>query len=83
MKRILTLLSFGLVAALLAVSPVAAQQKGGEKKAPAAAKEVPMSERCIGKTQDGDQCKRKAADGRKYCWQHDPNRKTKSSKKPA
>ena len=45
------------------------------KKAPAAAKEVPAAERCIAKTDDGDQCKRRASKGKKFCWQHDPNRK--------
>lgn len=84
-----------LVAGLLAMTPTASAQKTAEKakaaaeskapaKAPAAAaKEVPMAERCIGKTQDGDQCKRKSADGSKYCWQHDPNRKAKKAKKAA
>ena len=45
------------------------------KKAPAVAKEVPAAERCIAKTDDGDQCKRRASKGKKFCWQHDPNRK--------
>ncbi|MFN7924748.1 MAG: hypothetical protein U0Q16_31890 [Bryobacteraceae bacterium] len=65
----------------------AATEKAAEKAADKGAKgaekgsTVPDSERCIAKTQDGDRCKRKAADGSKYCWQHDPNRKAKGKKK--
>ena len=53
----------------------AATQTAPAKKVPAAAKEVPAAERCIAKTADGDQCKRRASKGKKFCWQHDPNRK--------
>ena len=50
------------------------------KKPPVTAKAVPAAERCIAKTDDGDQCKRRASSGKKYCWQHDPNRKKKAAK---
>ncbi len=53
----------------------AATQTAPAKKAATAAKEVPAAERCIAKTDDGDQCKRRASKGKKFCWQHDPNRK--------
>jgi len=79
MRRLLTtlavtaILSFSL---FLPSAALCADSKAGKqsKAAPAAA------DRCIAKTQDGDQCKRKASAG-KYCWQHDPNRKSKSAKK--
>ena len=94
MKHVLSTFVAALLLVGSQAGAVAQQTKAAEKKAPAAAaaaagttaakgaaKEVPMSERCIGKTQDGDQCKRKAAEGKKYCWQHDPNRKAKTAKK--
>jgi len=43
----------------------AAQTKGKSKSS-----EVPANQRCQATTQDGDQCKRKAEDGGKLCWQH-------------
>ena len=95
MKQVLSTFVAALLLVASQAAAVAQQTKAAEKKAPAAAaaaaagttaakgaaKEVPMSERCIGKTKDGDQCKRKAAEGKKYCWQHDPNRKAKTAKK--
>jgi hypothetical protein len=57
---------------------VKGEVKGEAKKGAAA---VPASERCIAKTADGDQCKRKAQAGSRYCWQHDPNRKAKGKSK--
>lgn len=74
MKRVL----LHLVAAALLAATVFAQPKAPETKKttpPAAAKAVPAALRCIGKTSDGDQCKRKASGGKKFCWQHDPTRK--------
>jgi hypothetical protein len=66
-----------LLGSLTVSAPMFAQGKKGDSKK----SEVPAPERCIAKTQDGDHCKRKAADGSKYCWQHDPNRKAKGGKK--
>lgn len=69
--------------ALLAAAALAQPKAPETKKAtppPAAAKAVPAAERCIGKTSDGDQCKRKATAAKKFCWQHDPTRK-KTAKK--
>jgi hypothetical protein len=62
------LLTFGVI---MGAPPNAADKKA----APAAA--VAKAGQCQAKTQDGDQCKRKAAEGSKFCWQHDPNRKSK------
>ncbi len=73
------LLAFGLMAQTAPKTkdapksaPPAAAEKGAAKKA---AKEVPQSERCQAKTQDGDQCKRKASAGSKFCWQHGGKKK--------
>ena len=55
--------------------PPVTADKAGKK---GAGKELPpQSERCQAKTQDGDQCKRKSAEGSRYCWQHDPSKKKK------
>ncbi|MCC6538875.1 MAG: hypothetical protein IT162_15080, partial [Bryobacterales bacterium] len=75
MKRVLR----HLIAAALLATAAQAQSKA-PAAAPAPAKAVPAGLRCIGKTSDGDQCKRKATDGKKFCWQHDPTRK-KAAKK--
>lgn len=92
----MSMLSKILFGAVLAAASLWAQPKPVEtpkapttqattpKKPPVTAKTVPAAERCIGKTADGDQCKRRAASGKKYCWQHDPNRKKKATvAKPA
>ena len=62
--------------ALLAAQAPGDTKTGGTKKATAA-----VANRCIAKTADGDQRKRKAQAGKQYCWQHDPTRKSKTSGK--
>ena len=81
MRRLLTSLALAALLTLNLSAQGGAKGKGSTPPAGKQSKEVPAADRCIAKTQDGDQCKRKAAAGSKYCWQHDPNRKSKSSKK--
>ncbi len=83
LRTIVRCLTVGALGVMLSLSTVSAQTtKGavkGEAKKGAAA--VPAADRCIAKTADGDQCKRKAQAGSRYCWQHDPNRKAKGKSK--
>lgn len=64
-----------IVAAMLLTSPVMlAQPKKGETK-PAPKTAQAKGDQCQAKTKDGDQCKRKAAAGSKFCWQHGGKKK--------
>ncbi len=74
MKRFFSLLAMSMVLVVtLAAHPdkntPPAAQKASGKAAEAA------SDRCQAKTKDGDQCKRKAAPGSKFCWQHGGKKK--------
>ncbi len=39
-------------------------------------KTVPAADQCQAMTKDGDQCKRKASAGSKFCWQHGGKKST-------
>ncbi|MBI3210968.1 MAG: hypothetical protein HYZ37_18950 [Candidatus Solibacter usitatus] len=59
----------------------AKDSKAPAKKAAAAAKAKSAADQCQAMTQDGDQCKRKAAAGSKFCWQHGTKKESKTKKK--
>ena len=69
MRRFFSLVAMSV---LLVMTLAASPDKGtppAAQKASGKATEA-ASDRCQAKTKDGDQCKRKAAVGSKFCWQH-------------
>ncbi len=54
-----------------------------KKKAAADDDDVPQAQRCQATTQAGSQCKRKSAEGSKFCWQHAGGQKKGETKKKA